>query len=53
MYVGVRLEPVRNAVAAAIERTFQWHFGLVVDVRVRRGLTRFLQRGSDDITNVW
>ena len=53
MYSGVGLGLVRHAVAASTERAYLGHFGAWVDFRVRFGVPVFLDRGIDDMTNVW
>ena len=53
MYFGVGLGLVRHAVAASTERAYLGHFGAWVDFRVRSGVPVFLDRGIDDMTNVW
>ncbi len=53
MYSGVGLGLMRHAVAASTERVYLGHFGAWVDFRVRSGVPVFLDRGIDDMTNVW
>ena len=53
MYFGVGLGLVRHAVAVSTERAYLGHFGAWVDFRVRSGVPVFVDRGIDDMTNVW
>ena len=53
MYFGVGLGLVRHAVAASTERAYLEGFGAWVDFSVRFGVSVFLDRGIDDMTNAW
>ena len=43
---------MRQAISAATERRYMAHFGAWVDVRVRSGVTVFLDRSIDGMINV-
>ena len=53
MYFGADLRLMRHAVAASTERAYLGHLGAWVDFRVRSGVPVFLDRGIDDMTNMW
>ena len=53
MYFGIDLGLMRHVVAASTERAYLGNFGAWVDFRVRSGFPVFLDRGIDDMTNVW
>ena len=53
MYFGVGLRLMRHAIADSTERAYLGYFGAWVNFRVRSGVPVFLDRGIDDMTNVW
>ena len=52
LYFGVCPGRMRHAVATSTERAY-WHFGALVDVRVRSGVPVFYDRGIGGMTNLW